>query len=152
MKFFSLFIVLVLFFSLAVAHPGRTDSKGGHYNRKTGEYHYHNKDSSSKASDNVKTVSDSNSKANEKPQVDANSTTLEKMQLEIKSLRANNAKQEQMIDRFKRMCQMLRKQNVAMKQLLTDANIPLPKVTLITDTNDPIEEPNTLESPASAKK
>ena len=24
------------------AHPGRLDSKGGHYNRKTGEYHYHN--------------------------------------------------------------------------------------------------------------
>ncbi|MCI8403834.1 MAG: YHYH domain-containing protein [Clostridia bacterium] len=24
------------------AHPGRTDANGGHYNRKTGEYHYHN--------------------------------------------------------------------------------------------------------------
>ncbi len=24
------------------AHPGRTDSKGGHWNRKTGTYHYHN--------------------------------------------------------------------------------------------------------------
>lgn len=23
-------------------HSGRTDSNGGHYNRKTGEYHYHN--------------------------------------------------------------------------------------------------------------
>ena len=23
------------------AHPGRTDSSGGHYNRSTGEYHYH---------------------------------------------------------------------------------------------------------------
>lgn len=23
------------------AHPGRTDSKGGHTNRSTGEYHYH---------------------------------------------------------------------------------------------------------------
>ena len=26
----------------ADAHPGRTDRYGGHYNRKTGEYHYHN--------------------------------------------------------------------------------------------------------------
>lgn len=26
----------------ASAHPGRTDANGGHYNRKTGEYHYHN--------------------------------------------------------------------------------------------------------------
>lgn len=25
----------------ASAHPGKTDSKGGHYNRSTGEYHYH---------------------------------------------------------------------------------------------------------------
>ncbi len=26
----------------ALAHSGRTDANGGHYNRKTGEYHYHN--------------------------------------------------------------------------------------------------------------
>lgn len=32
------FIVPVLLF----AHSGRTDANGGHYNRKTGEYHYHN--------------------------------------------------------------------------------------------------------------
>ena len=25
----------------AQAHPGRTDSNGGHYNHSTGEYHYH---------------------------------------------------------------------------------------------------------------
>ena len=42
-------VVVVLFaaalaFALSTtvfAHPGRTDSNGGHYNRKTGEYHYH---------------------------------------------------------------------------------------------------------------
>ncbi len=27
----------------AHAHPGGLDANGGHYNRKTGEYHYHNK-------------------------------------------------------------------------------------------------------------
>lgn len=27
--------------SVSFAHPGRTDSSGGHYNRSTGEYHYH---------------------------------------------------------------------------------------------------------------
>ena len=26
---------------VAYAHPGSTDSDGGHFNRKTGEYHYH---------------------------------------------------------------------------------------------------------------
>lgn len=38
-------IVLVGIFgvpSALLAHPGRTDSNGGHYNHKTGEYHYHN--------------------------------------------------------------------------------------------------------------
>lgn len=26
---------------VVTAHPGRTDSRGGHYDRSTGEYHYH---------------------------------------------------------------------------------------------------------------
>lgn len=30
-----------LFSSTAHGHPGGLDSKGGHFNRKTGEYHYH---------------------------------------------------------------------------------------------------------------
>lgn len=35
-------VCLVLsFFSPASAHPGGTDEYGGHYNRSTGEYHYH---------------------------------------------------------------------------------------------------------------
>lgn len=39
--FLSLSVVLSLFFSTAAAHPGKTDSKGGHYVSATGEYHYH---------------------------------------------------------------------------------------------------------------
>ena len=34
-------VLLVLAVPLALAHPGRTDSDGGHYDRSTGEYHYH---------------------------------------------------------------------------------------------------------------
>lgn len=34
-----LFVVTLIF--SASAHSGRTDSKGGHYDRSTGEYHYH---------------------------------------------------------------------------------------------------------------
>ena len=29
--------------TFASAHPGGLDANGGHYNRKTGEYHYHRK-------------------------------------------------------------------------------------------------------------
>ena len=36
-----LFCVLLLLGATASAHPGRTDANGGHYNRSTGEYHYH---------------------------------------------------------------------------------------------------------------
>lgn len=35
-------LLLLLWLPCAAhAHPGGTDSNGGHYNRKTGEYHYH---------------------------------------------------------------------------------------------------------------
>ena len=34
-------IILCLVASSSAAHPGRTDSQGGHTNRSTGEYHFH---------------------------------------------------------------------------------------------------------------
>lgn len=40
-RFFLLFSIFVLSCSLAFAHPGDTDANGGHYDRSTGEYHYH---------------------------------------------------------------------------------------------------------------
>ncbi len=43
-------IAVTLNSSIAFAHSGRTDSNGGHYNRKTGEYHYHNGGSATKSS------------------------------------------------------------------------------------------------------
>lgn len=42
MKRFLLGLLAVLALCMAAAaHPGKTDSRGGHYNRSTGEYHYH---------------------------------------------------------------------------------------------------------------
>ena len=47
----SLFLIfLIAVISNVLAHPGRTDSNGGHWNRKTGEYHYHNGESTGKSS------------------------------------------------------------------------------------------------------
>jgi micrococcal nuclease len=40
-KLLSIFTLLVFLGVPAFGHPGRLDSNGGHYNRKTGEYHYH---------------------------------------------------------------------------------------------------------------
>lgn len=44
MKWKSALLCVLLLVGLtctAYAHPGRTDANGGHYNRSTGEYHYH---------------------------------------------------------------------------------------------------------------
>lgn len=46
MKKKILALILTVFFLLnssvvVLAHSGRTDSLGGHYNRKAGNYHYH---------------------------------------------------------------------------------------------------------------
>lgn len=43
-RFVLMLVVVVLLFSFsspAWAHPGRTDSNGGHTDRSAGEYHYH---------------------------------------------------------------------------------------------------------------
>lgn len=40
-KLFALIVVFALLIGPAFAHPGDTDSSGGHYDRSTGEYHYH---------------------------------------------------------------------------------------------------------------
>lgn len=45
-RFLKLFttvtLILLISCQCVLAHSGRTDANGGHYNRKTGEYHYHN--------------------------------------------------------------------------------------------------------------
>lgn len=40
-SFVPLFFLVIILFSVFPMHSGRTDSSGGHYNRLTGEYHYH---------------------------------------------------------------------------------------------------------------
>lgn len=37
-----IFICIIMITNISFAHPGRTDSNGGHYDRSTGGYHYHN--------------------------------------------------------------------------------------------------------------
>ena len=44
MKITSLLpLILISLTPFVGAHPGGLDANGGHYNRKTGEYHYHRK-------------------------------------------------------------------------------------------------------------
>lgn len=40
-KTFSVLVCFILLFCTASAHAGRTDANGGHWDRSTGEYHYH---------------------------------------------------------------------------------------------------------------
>ena len=53
-KLFFIGIIVFSHCSFLLAHSGRTDNYGGHFNRKTGEYHYHN--SGEKDNDSGKTV------------------------------------------------------------------------------------------------
>lgn len=41
MKKITILLLILLLTTFSFAHSGKTDSKGGHYNRSTGEYHYH---------------------------------------------------------------------------------------------------------------
>ena len=47
-KIFVIILILINISIISLSHSGRTDSNGGHYDRSTGEYHYHNGGSSSK--------------------------------------------------------------------------------------------------------
>lgn len=40
-KFLTVLLVVLLLSSTSEGHPGRTDSSGGHSDRRTGKYHYH---------------------------------------------------------------------------------------------------------------
>ena len=40
-RIFCIVIIVISMLTITYAHSGRTDSSGGHYNRSTGEYHYH---------------------------------------------------------------------------------------------------------------
>lgn len=51
------FILLVLHFAL-YPHPGRLDKNGGHYNRKTGTYHYHRSTTTPKPASSTKPKED----------------------------------------------------------------------------------------------
>lgn len=41
-KIIYLFLIIILITNVSFAHPGRTDSNGGHWDYSTGTYHYHN--------------------------------------------------------------------------------------------------------------
>ena len=69
--FFWIFFVLSN--DLGNAHPGRTDANGGHYNRETGEYHKHVKESSPAPADASPPESEEsdNSKESDEAEIDA---------------------------------------------------------------------------------
>lgn len=41
LRYLPILLVIPSLLLVAFAHPGRTDSNGGHTNHSTGEYHYH---------------------------------------------------------------------------------------------------------------
>lgn len=52
-------ILLFLLTPTALAHPGRTDANGGHWNHSTGEYHYHTGEYAGKSGDSSSSLDSS---------------------------------------------------------------------------------------------
>jgi len=113
------------------AHSGRTDSSGGHYNRKTGEYHYHNSGSSPYSAPS--TASTPPSKSYSEP-----SDSFQQLQARNLKLSAENENQRELIAQLKATYITLKKENKLMKQTLTDANIPIPKPSEESEQTKPI--------------
>ncbi len=63
-KIIAVMLTLLLSAIFVYSHSGRTDSKGGHLDRKTGKYHYHgsSKSSSTKSTSTVNRLKTSNTK------------------------------------------------------------------------------------------
>lgn len=59
----AVMLLMLLTSSMVLAHPGRTDSNGGHWNRKEGTYHYHNGGGSSGGGGSSKGTSKSTKKS-----------------------------------------------------------------------------------------
>ncbi len=52
-RFFSLLLIILITTLPVLAHPGRLDSNGGHWDRKNGTYHYHSGTHSSGNSNSI---------------------------------------------------------------------------------------------------
>lgn len=76
-KFLAILGILLFSAVLAWTHSGRTDKKGGHYNRKTGEYHYHNSGVASANVDEVEIL---------KAQVSTLSAEVQRLRIQVKDL------------------------------------------------------------------
>lgn len=58
----KILILSILISTYALSHPGRLDSSGGHWNRKTGTYHYHRATSSSYNSNSTNSTTSKSTK------------------------------------------------------------------------------------------
>ena len=79
-KLFFCSLLVCFFLSLSIvsiAHPGRTDSAGGHYDRSTGEYHYHHGYSAHQHKNGICPYDNNNKSESKNTSSSDNDTTLE---------------------------------------------------------------------------
>ena len=90
--FFSLLIYILV--GYAYAHSGRTDANGGHYDRSTGEYHYHNDGTTSYGNELI--IEDDNDSSSSwyeykinrlNDNLESKQNTIDKLNKEIKELK-----------------------------------------------------------------
>ena len=94
-KLLLLTMLLILNGMDLYAHSGRTDSKGGHYNRKTGTYHYHGGGTSStSSSSSSRAYTDTRRIADLEKQIDALEQRIRELEQRLKELEQQIGKPE----------------------------------------------------------
>lgn len=93
-------LIIIIFIlsitSISFAHSGRTDSNGGHFDRPTGEYHYHNDGTTSYENDLI--IGDDNSSGWYEYKINRLNNSLESKQNTIDELNTEIEKLHQEIE------------------------------------------------------
>ena len=86
-KVIAFLIIFISISNISIAHSGRTDSNGGHYDSSTGEYHYHN-DGSSYENELIVEDDDNTISSFDKYQIEKLNNTIKSKQEKIDELNA----------------------------------------------------------------
>lgn len=100
---FILAAMLLIICTNVYAHPGRLDSNGGHYNRKTGEYHYHRgTGSSSSSNSSSNSTSGGYTSSYYTNKISEKNETIKKYKTKLNNLENKNLKLKQQNEKLKK--------------------------------------------------
>ncbi len=123
-------LVLIPISLTAIAHPGRTDSNGGHNDRKNGGYHYHNSGRSTSSSSSSSSTSSGSTYQLPSNQYGSSSTPSEPVIKKVRSFTECTKELTTMSLRFDKLEEKLleqQKEIIRMKAALKKNGIEIPE-------------------------